>query len=44
MQKKNYYRAGWIKFADDAEMTSVIDKLGEAKVRGTVCLSCNTIS
>jgi hypothetical protein len=33
MQKRNYYRAGWIKFKDDADMTAVIDRLSEEKVR-----------
>ncbi|KAF9520769.1 hypothetical protein BS47DRAFT_1370307 [Hydnum rufescens UP504] len=34
MQKRNYYRAGWIKFREDADMTAVIDKLGEEKIEG----------
>lgn len=33
MQKRNYYRAGWIKFAEDADMTNVLSTLGEKKVR-----------
>lgn len=32
MQKRNYYRAGWLKFSEDADMTSVIDRLGDEKV------------
>ncbi|KAF8307293.1 hypothetical protein DL93DRAFT_2143326 [Clavulina sp. PMI_390] len=34
MQKRNYYRAGWIKFDDDADMTVVIDRLSEEKIEG----------
>lgn len=40
MQKRNYYRAGWIKFTDDADMTAVIDRLGEVKVRVTLDSVC----
>ena len=32
MQKRNYYRAGWIKFADNADMSSVLAELSEKKV------------
>ena len=32
MQKRNFYRAGWIKFKDGADMTTVIDRLGDEKV------------
>lgn len=32
MQKRNYYRAGWLKFDSEAQMGSVIDKLSEEKV------------
>lgn len=33
LQKRNYYRAGWIKFKDDADMPSVLAELTEKKVR-----------
>lgn len=33
MQKRNYYRCGWIRFADDVDVTEVVAKLAEAKVR-----------
>ena len=33
MQKRNYYRCGWIRFADDVDITEVLAKLSEAKVR-----------
>ena len=32
MQKRNYYRAGWIRFTEDADVTSVINTLSEKKV------------
>ena len=32
MQKRNYYRAGWIKFTEDADVPSVISTLSEKKV------------
>lgn len=32
MQKRNYYRAGWIRFADDADMTTIMTQLSEKKV------------
>ena len=32
MQKRNYYRAGWIRFHPDADMSKVISTLGERKV------------
>ncbi|EKM59421.1 uncharacterized protein PHACADRAFT_249892 [Phanerochaete carnosa HHB-10118-sp] len=34
MQKRNYYRAGWIKFTDDADMPSVLAELSEKKIEG----------
>ncbi|KAI0080659.1 hypothetical protein K474DRAFT_1657465 [Panus rudis PR-1116 ss-1] len=34
MQKRNYYRAGWIRFRDDADMTSVLAELSEKKIEG----------
>lgn len=33
MQKRNYYRAGWLRFDDDADMIATVNKLGEEKVR-----------
>jgi len=33
LQKRNYYRAGWIKFKEDADMPAVLAELGEKKVR-----------
>lgn len=32
LQKRNFYRAGWIRFRDDTDMGSVIAELGEKKV------------
>jgi hypothetical protein len=32
LQKRNYYRAGWIKFTDDADMPAVMTQLSETKV------------
>jgi hypothetical protein len=32
MQKRNYYRAGWLKFKDDADMPEVVKILSEKKV------------
>ncbi|KAI0773972.1 hypothetical protein C8Q74DRAFT_1368496 [Fomes fomentarius] len=34
LQKRNYYRAGWIKFSDDADMPSVMAELSEKKIEG----------
>ncbi|KAG8855881.1 hypothetical protein FRB96_006703 [Tulasnella sp. 330] len=34
MQKRNYYRCGWIRFADDVDVTEVVAKLAEAKIDG----------
>ena len=33
LQKRNYYRAGWIKFKEDADMPAVLAELAEKKVR-----------
>lgn len=33
LQKRNYYRAGWIKFKEDADMPAVMTELSEKKVR-----------
>lgn len=32
LQKRNYYRAGWIRFQDDADMAFVLTELSEKKV------------
>ncbi|KAI0693827.1 hypothetical protein BC835DRAFT_1352352 [Cytidiella melzeri] len=34
LQKRNYYRAGWIKFKDDADMSSVMMQLTDRKIEG----------
>lgn len=34
LQKRNYYRAGWIKFKDDADMPAVMTELAEKKIEG----------
>jgi len=33
LQKRNYYRAGWIRFQDDADMATVLTELSEKKVK-----------
>lgn len=33
LQKRNFYRAGWIKFRDDVDMTTVMSELTDKKVR-----------
>jgi hypothetical protein len=39
MQKRNYYRAGWIKFTEDADVPAVINTLSEKKVSHTISTS-----
>ncbi|KAF7313404.1 hypothetical protein HMN09_00496300 [Mycena chlorophos] len=34
MQKRNYYRAGWLKFSEDADMGAALAELGEKKIEG----------
>jgi len=34
MQKRNYYRAGWIKLSEDADMEKALTTLGEKKIEG----------
>ncbi|KAJ7666549.1 hypothetical protein B0H17DRAFT_1089648 [Mycena rosella] len=34
LQKRNYYRAGWLRFRDDADMGSVLAELSEKKIEG----------
>ena len=33
LQKRNYYRAGWIKFKEDVDMPAIMAELAEKKVR-----------
>ncbi|KAG6850019.1 hypothetical protein H0H93_002468, partial [Arthromyces matolae] len=35
LQKRNYYRAGWFKFRDDADMPAVLAELSEKKDNGS---------
>ncbi|KAG6860310.1 hypothetical protein C0995_012862 [Termitomyces sp. Mi166 len=34
LQKRNYYRAGWLRFRDDADMPTVLSELSEKKIEG----------
>ncbi|KAF5393854.1 hypothetical protein D9757_000439 [Collybiopsis confluens] len=34
LQKRNYYRAGWLRFMDDADMTMVMSELQDRKIEG----------
>ncbi|KAI0047290.1 hypothetical protein FA95DRAFT_1559257 [Auriscalpium vulgare] len=34
LQKRNYYRAGWLKFREDADMVAVMSELNERKIDG----------
>ncbi|KAF9815549.1 hypothetical protein IEO21_04549 [Rhodonia placenta] len=34
LQKRNYYRAGWLKFREDTDMPSVVAELSEKKIEG----------
>ncbi|KAF9076653.1 hypothetical protein BDP27DRAFT_1313687 [Rhodocollybia butyracea] len=34
LQKRNYYRAGWLRFTDDADMTLVMSELQDRKIEG----------
>ncbi|TFK43085.1 hypothetical protein BDQ12DRAFT_674366 [Crucibulum laeve] len=34
LQKRNFYRAGWLRFRDDADMTTVMSELSEKKIEG----------
>ncbi|GBE79351.1 hypothetical protein BKA93DRAFT_812571 [Sparassis latifolia] len=34
LQKRNYYRAGWLKFRDDADMSTVMAELSDKKIEG----------
>lgn len=33
LQKRNFYRAGWLRFTDDADMPQIMADLAEKKVR-----------
>lgn len=43
LQKRNYYRAGWLKFRDDADMPTVMAELAEKKV-GSLCVCSGVIA
>lgn len=32
LQKRNFYRAGWLRFKDDADMAQIMVELSEKKV------------
>lgn len=32
LQKRNYYRAGWLRFNDEADMSTVMVELSDKKV------------
>ncbi|RPD66715.1 hypothetical protein L226DRAFT_529121 [Lentinus tigrinus ALCF2SS1-7] len=34
LQKRNYYRAGWIKFRDETDMPTIMAELSEKKIEG----------
>ncbi|RDB17013.1 Serrate RNA effector molecule [Hypsizygus marmoreus] len=34
LQKRNYYRAGWLRFTDDSDMTAVVSELSDKKIEG----------
>ncbi|KAF5372018.1 hypothetical protein D9615_008095 [Tricholomella constricta] len=34
LQKRNYYRAGWLRFRDDADMPAVLSELSDKKIEG----------
>ncbi|KAH9951831.1 hypothetical protein B0H21DRAFT_193892 [Amylocystis lapponica] len=34
LQKRNYYRAGWLKFKDEADMPAVMSELSDKKIEG----------
>ncbi|KIK65755.1 hypothetical protein GYMLUDRAFT_39277 [Collybiopsis luxurians FD-317 M1] len=34
LQKRNYYRAGWLRFTDDADMALVMSELQDRKIEG----------
>ena len=37
LQKRNYYRAGWIRFQEDSDMSAVLAELSEKKVNLLFC-------
>lgn len=36
LQKRNFYRAGWLRFTDDADMPMIMTELSEKKVSSLV--------
>ncbi|KAK7695549.1 hypothetical protein QCA50_000185 [Cerrena zonata] len=34
LQKRNYYRAGWLRFREDADIPTVVSELSEKKIEG----------
>ncbi|KAG6889025.1 hypothetical protein C0992_006721 [Termitomyces sp. T32_za158] len=42
LQKRNYYRAGWLRFRDDADMPAVLPELSEKKA--SLSTTCRVIS
>lgn len=38
LQKRNFYRAGWLRFTDDADMPHIMAELAEKKVRNVAHL------
>jgi len=40
LQKRNYYRTGWLRFREDEDMSAVMAELSEKKViRPFLCLN-----
>jgi hypothetical protein len=44
LQKRNFYRAGWIKFHDDVDMAIVMADLTDRKVRAYAGHGVHTLS
>ena len=44
LQKRNYYRAGWLKFSDEADMTLVMSELADKKVGWLVVMLCASLT
>jgi hypothetical protein len=44
LQKRNFYRAGWLRFTDDADMALIMAELSEKKVILIfhIACGCNT--
>ena len=45
LQKRNYYRAGWLRFKDDTDMSAAMVELSEKKVRScaSICVLGSSI-